>query len=518
MTTLPIGDGSARPVDWHANCFENLMESVADLLSASARRFGSKTFLRCPDRSLTFDETDRLAGLVAQNLLKLGVQPGDAITLWIENGWRWVVAYYGALRVGAVVNPVNVLLTRSEVEFIARDCRSRLVVASHGHAAGLRTALNVPVLDDRSDFEELLEPVATEMPLPDVGREDRAAICYTSGTTGHPKGAVLRHRAVLVNTLMTSLMHGRSAADSVVSALPCPHVYGNIVLNSAAGCGMTITLLPRFDPEVALEAIRECQATMFEGVPTMYLRMLDSPDFERLPPHSLRVCTVGGQTMPVPRMREAERRFGAPLLELWGMTELGGLGTTHPHNLPGPPGSIGVALPMHEARVVHMSDSSRPLPRKEVGELMIRGPVVMDGYFGNPAATGETIEADGWLHTGDLAYQDEDGYYFVVDRKKEVIITGGYNVYPAEVERVIAEHSAVAMVAVAAAEDEYKGQVPTAFVVLRSGTQCSEDDIITHCRASLASYKTPVAVQFMDDLPKTSTGKLMRRALATSRR
>jgi long-chain acyl-CoA synthetase len=221
--------------------------------------------------------------------------------------------------------------------------------------------------------------------------------------------------------------------------------------------------------------------------------------------------------MPVPRMHEVERRFGAPLLELWGMTELGGLGTTHPHNVASKLGSIGVPLPMHEARVVHVNDPSRQLPRTEIGELVIRGPSVMDGYFGNPAATGEAIEADGWLHTGDLVYQDDDGYYFVVDRKKEVIITGGYNVYPAEVERVIAEHSAVAMVAVAAAADEYKGQVPKAFVVLRSGVECEEAEIIAHCRTRLASYKTPVAVQFMDDLPKTSTGKLLRRALATSR-
>jgi len=174
-------------------------------------------------------------------------------------------------------------------------------------------------------------------------------------------------------------------------------------------------------------------------------------------------------------------------------------------------------LPLNEARVVHVNDPLRQLPRGEIGELMIRGPSVMDGYFGNPAATGESIEPDGWLHTGDLVYQDSDGYYFVVDRKKEVIITGGYNVYPAEVERVIAEHPAVSMVAVAAAADELKGQVPKAFVVLRSDAKCTADEIVTHCRSQLASYKTPTAVEFRDDLPKTSTGKLLRRALSNVR-
>ncbi len=492
------------------------MDSIADLLAHAAHRYGDKPFLKCVDRVLSFNETDRLAGLVAQNLARRGVQTGDAITLWIENGWRWVVAYYGALRIGAVVNPVNVLLTPAEVEFIARDCHARLVLASQAHARALRAALTVPVLDDRSDFEELLTPGSSARDFPKVGPEDRAAICYTSGTTGHPKGAVLRHRSVLTNTLMTSLMHGRSSADTVVSALPCPHVYGNIVLNSATACGMTLALLPRFDPEATLEAIRASKATLFEGVPTMYLKMLEVPNLEHFGLGSLRLCTVGGQTMPVPRMAEVERRFGVPLLELWGMTELGGVGTTHPHNMPNRLGSIGVALPLNEARVVHAGDPSRQLPRGEIGELLMRGPSVMDGYFGNPAATGETIEPDGWLHTGDMVYQDAEGYYFVVDRQKEVIITGGYNVYPAEVERIIAAHPAVAMVAVAAAADELKGQVPKAFVVLRAGARCTADEIVAHCRSQLASYKTPAAVDFRDDLPKTSTGKLLRRALATS--
>jgi len=493
------------------------MDSIAGLLAASALRFGSKPFLKCVDRTLSFEETDRLVTLVARNLLRRGLQSGDAITLWIENGWRWVVAYYGALRIGAVVNPVNALLTATEVEFIARDCHARLVIASEGHARTLRAALPVPVLDDRSDFAELLIPCPSTHGLPKVGQEDRASICYTSGTTGHPKGAVLRHRSVLTNTLMTSLMHGRSSTDAVVSALPCPHVYGNVVLNSAVACGMTLTLLPRFDAEAALEAIAASKATMFEGVPTMYLKMLDVRNTKRFALESLRACTVGGQTMPVARMVEAEQRFGVPLLELWGMTELGGLGTTHPCNLRGRLGSIGVPLPLNEACVVHVNDPLRQLPRGEIGELMIRGPSVMDGYFGNPAATGESIEPDGWLHTGDLVYQDSDGYYFVVDRKKEVIITGGYNVYPAEVERVIAEHPAVSMVAVAAAADELKGQVPKAFVVLRSDAKCTADEIVTHCRSQLASYKTPTAVEFRDDLPKTSTGKLLRRALSNVR-
>lgn len=312
-------------------------------------------------------------------------------------------------------------------------------------------------------------------------------------------------------------MHGRSSQDTVVSALPCPHVYGNIVLNSAVACGMKLVLLPRFEEQAVLEAIQSHSATMFEGVPTMYVKMLNHSEFGRYDLGSLRMCTVGGQTMPVATMQEAERRFTALLVELWGMTELGGLGTTHPYNGPTKLGSIGVPLPLNETRVVDVGDSSRIVPRGEVGELWIRGPSVMDGYFGNAQATREAIEPDGWLQTGDLVHQDDDGFLFLVDRRKEVIISGGYNVYPAEVERVIAEHPSVAMVAVAAAHDEIKGHVPKAFVVLRSGQNCTPEAIIKHCRAQLAAYKTPAAVEFREDLPKTSTGKLLRRALWTAR-
>lgn len=501
--------------------------SLPQMLATSALRFGSKPFLVCADRTLSFEQADALASNVALNLGRLGTRPGDAVTLWMENGWRWVVAYYGALRLGAVVNPVNILLTAHEVDFIARDCCAKVIIAGADKARELPGDLGIPVIVETpqagsatAGFDALAAPMTgatSSSSWAEASAEAVAAICYTSGTTGHPKGAVLRHRSVVTNTLMTALMHGRSASDTVVSALPCPHVYGNIVLNAAVACGMTLVLLPRFEERAVLEAIQRHRATMFEGVPTMFMKLLNHEGFERFDLGSLRLCTVGGQTMPVATMEEVERRFGCPLIELWGMTELGGLGTTHPHNGPRRLGSIGVPLPLTEAKVADVNDASRTLPRGEVGELLIRGPLVMESYFNNPEATRDTIEPDGWLHTGDLVRQDEDGYYFVVDRKKEVILSGGYNVYPAEVERVIAQHPAVAMVAVAAAADELKGQVPKAFVVLRGGASCTAESIIAHCRTQLASYKRPVAVEFLEDLPKTSTGKILRRALATVR-
>jgi long-chain acyl-CoA synthetase len=253
---------------------------------------------------------------------------------------------------------------------------------------------------------------------------------------------------------------------------------------------------------------------MFDGVPTMYMRLLNFPGLARFDLSSLRLCTVGGQTMPVSKMEEVEQRFGCRLLELWGMTELGGLGITHPHNGPRKLGAIGVVLPLSEAKVVDIADATRSVPRGETGELMFRGPLVMDGYHGDAEATRDTITPDGWLHTGDVVRQDADGYFYLVDRKKDVIVSAGYKIYPAEVERVIAQHPAVAMVAVAPMRDEMKGHVAKAFVVLRHGMQATAEDIIAQSRTDLAPYKIPKTVEFMLDLPKTSTGKILRRALA----
>lgn len=506
----------------------SVQKTIGEMLVTAARRFGSKPVVVTADRTLTFVQLDRLSAQFARRLGALGIQPGDRVTLWMENGWRWMVAYYGILKLGAIVNPCNIQLTADEICFIVDDCGSKAIIAASGKVAGLGGRIAALMITDTAgacasgshSVDSLLaaasdDPGVESPPLWSDG-SGSSTIGYTSGTTGHPKGAVLRHSTILINTAMTALMHGRTGSDTVVSALPCTHVYGNIVMNAAVMCGMTLVLLPRFDEVEVLEAIQKHRATIFEGVPTMFMKMLNLPGFDSFDLSSLRLCTVGGQTMAVAKMEEAERRFGCPLIELWGMTELGGLGTTHPHNGPRRLGSIGVALPLTEAKVVATDNPATELPRGEVGELMVRGPLVMQGYFGNEEATRATIQPDGWMHTGDLVKRDQEGYFYVVDRAKEVIISGGYNVYPAEVERVIAQHPAVAMVAVAAMHDELKGQVPKAFVVPRTGVSCTEKEIIEHCRMQLAPYKTPREVAFLADLPKTSTGKILRRKLATS--
>lgn len=504
-----------------------MIESIGHIPAIAAAQFGDKTALVCPERALSFNQLEALSNRFANALVGLGVQPGDRITLYSGNCWEWVVSYYGALKTGAVINPINVMLTPGEVEFVANDCGASVVVASREKALSITGVKEKSSVRDliafgteevpvgMLSFNELLDGSDDSFSIPAIDGDGLSTIGYTSGTTGHPKGACLSHRNILLNVAMTALMHQRSDADTVVTALPCPHVYGNVVMSGAIQNGMTLVLHPAFDERSILESIQKYGATLFEGVPTMFMFLLNYPELEQYDLSTLRCCTVGGQTMPKPKMEEVEARFGCPLIELWGMTELGGLGTTFASNGPVKHGSIGVALPYVEARIADTEDASVSLPAGEVGELMIRGGIVMQGYYGNEQASRDTIEPDGWMHTGDVASMDEDGCIFIVDRKKDMILTAGYNVYPAEIERVVAGHPDVALVAVGSIPDEAKGELAKAYIVPKVGATPNAEHVIAFCREHLAAYKVPRAVQFVDDLPKTSTGKVMRRELRT---
>ena len=503
-----------------------MIPSIGHIPVEAAKQFGDKTALVLPDRSLSFNELDKLSNCFASALMTLGVQPGDRVTLYSGNCWEWVVSYYGALKTGAVINPINVMLTPIEVEFVANDCGASIVIASHEKALSLKSvkensqvreviAFGDDAPDGMQSFNELLATGGDAFQIPEIDLDSLSTIGYTSGTTGHPKGACLSHRSIVLNVAMTALMHQRSDRDTVVTALPCPHVYGNVVMSGAIQNGMTLVLHPNFEAQTILRSIQEHRATMFEGVPTMFMFLLNHPELDHYDLSSLRCCTVGGQTMPKPKMEEVEERFGCPLIELWGMTELGGLGSTFAANGPVKHGSIGVALPYTEAKIASTEDASKTLVAGEVGELMIKGGIVMQGYFGNEQATRDTIEPDGWMHTGDVASIDEDGCIFIVDRKKDMILTAGYNVYPAEIERVVAGHPDVALVAVGSIPDEEKGELAKAYIVPKVGVSPNADSVMTYCREHLAAYKVPRAVQFVDDLPKTSTGKVMRRELKT---
>ena len=499
---------------------------LGQILVRSAARFEAKPALVAAGRTFTYRQLHDLCDRVAGGLRELGVRPGDRVSLYSPNRWEWVVTYHAALRAGAVVNPINVMLTPEEVAFVLNDCGAAAIFTSGEKAeviAGLtrdvpslrRVISFDPAAGDVTAFDDLLGHSAAEQDGPRPAPADLSTIGYTSGTTGHPKGAMQSHRAVYLNTAALFALQARTDRDVMLNALPLPHVYGNIVMNGTFMVGATLVMMERFDPAEALAEIARHQVTVFDGVPTMYAMMLADPSLPGTDLSSLRICAVGGQTMPVAKMQEWEQRSGAPLLELWGMTELGGAGTSNCVYAPNVHGSIGFALPGLEARVGALDDASVTVPDGEPGELMVRGPLVMLGYYGNEQATRATIEPDGWMHTGDIATRDDEGHYFIVDRRKDLIITGGFNVYPAEIERVVAAHPAVAMVAVGSVPDETRGELARAYVVLRPGATATETEIIEHCRPHLAAYKLPRSVRFVPDLPKTSTGKVMRRELKT---
>jgi long-chain acyl-CoA synthetase len=497
---------------------------LAALLTRWAKERPDHPALITAERTLTYRELHALSDTLAAALVQIGVAPGDRVTLYAPNSWDWVVAYHGVLKAGAVANPINVMLTLEEVAYVINDCGAQVIFTSSDKAEALKAQRDqMPGLKEIITFGQapaglrsLADLVETPLPAPTVAPfapGDLATIAYTSGTTGHPKGAMHSAQAIYLNWALTATMHGRTSRDVVVSALPAPHVYGNVVINSTFLAGGTVVLMERFDPDRALALIAQHGATMFEGVPTMYAMMLAHPNLATYDLTSLRCCTVGGQTIAASTMRAWEQASGAPLIELWGMTELAGLGTTHAIYAPNVHGSIGVPLPGIAATIAATDGSGRIGLIDEPGELCIRGPLVMLGYYNNPEATAHTIDAAGWLHTGDVATCDANGYYRVVDRLKDVIITGGYNIYPAEIERVLMGHPAVALVAVGRVPDELKGELARAYVVLRPGANATEAELIDYCRDHLAAYKLPRSVRFVSDVPKTSTGKIMRREL-----
>src|SRR4051794_21793843 len=501
-----------------------MTSTIGQILPVAAQRFGARTALLVGDRVFSFAELEALSNRAADGLVAAGVEPGDRVALYGPNCWEWLVAYYGVSKTGAVLIPVNVMLTAGEVRYVVEDSGTRVVIASGDKGEPLLNLRGTGNLQDvvlwaedvptgATAFAELLSSGSPEFsPVARDGGE-LAAICYTSGTTGRPKGAMQPQRAVIGAAVGTAVMAARGPGDRVIYSLPLPHVYGSCVFNAAMMAGSTFIMVPRFDAEAVMRAIAEHRATLMDGVPTAYYYLLAHPDFDAADLSSLTRCWVGGQTLPSAKAIEFTERTGCPIHEVWGMTELAGAASANPVIGPNKPGTIGIAYPGNAMRVVDPTDPGREMPIGERGELMFRGPLVMLGYHGNEAGTADTIEPDGWLHTGDVATMDEDGYFTIVDRIKDMILTAGFNVYPAEIERVLCAHPAVALAAVGGIFDEAKGELAKAYVVLKPASDITPEALVIHCRQHLAAYKVPRAIQFTTQLPMTSSGKIMRRRL-----
>jgi long-chain acyl-CoA synthetase len=492
--------------------------SLASLLTETARAHAERPALKLDDTVVNYAVLNEGATRIAGLLKEKGLQPGDRVAVMLPNVPYFGMVYYGILRAGGVVVPMNVLLKGREVAFYLKDSGAKAIFAwfDFGEAAteGASDAGTETILVKPGEFEQLVmsAPRAEE----DVERagDDTAVILYTSGTTGTPKGAELTHDNLRENCTTTgTTLIDISADDVVLGALPLFHSFGQTCgLNASIAHGACLTLIPRFEPVKALEIIARDKVTILQGVPTMYHAMLNAPNKDEADTSSLRICVSGGSAMPVEVMKAFEKAFDCIILEGYGLSETSPVASFNHPDRDRKPGSIGTPIAGVEMKV--FDDDDNEVAQGEVGEIVIRGHNVMKGYWNRADATEEVMKG-GWFHSGDMATVDEDGYFFIVDRKKDMIIRGGYNVYPREIEEVLYEHPAVSEAAVVGVPDASMGEEVAAAVVLKQGAEASADDIREFVRERVASYKYPRKIWFPDELPKGPTGKILKREIET---
>jgi long-chain acyl-CoA synthetase len=487
--------------------------NLAELLTNSAREHRDQVALKLDDIEVTYGQLDEASARVAGLLGEKGVSRGDRVGIMLPNVPYFAMCYYGVLRAGCVVVPMNVLLKRREVEFYLKDPEAKLLFAwkdfEEPAEAGAADAGAECVVVAPGEFEKLLGGFEPAYDVVDCEPDDTAVILYTSGTTGTPKGAELTHGNLTRNAQISRDLYDLEAGAVTLGALPLFHSFGQTCgLNATIGGGGTLTLIPRFDPGKALEIIQRDRVDIFEGVPTMYTAMLHHPERDKFDTSTLAICASGGSAMPVEVLKGFEEAFGCKVLEGYGLSETSPVASFNHRDRERKPGSIGTPVEGVEMKVV--DDEGNDVPQGEVGEIVIRGHNVMKGYWNREDATAETI-VDGWLHTGDMATMDEDGYFFIVDRKKDMIIRGGYNVYPREIEEVLYEHPDVREVAVIGVPHASLGEEVGAAVALKEGAELSEDDLRAYVKEQVAAYKYPRKIWFVDELPKGPTGKILKR-------
>jgi long-chain acyl-CoA synthetase len=490
------------------------MPNLADLLTRAAERFGDRIALKLDDQEVNYAFLDEGASRIAGLLKAKGFEPGDRAGIMLPNVPYFAVVYYGILRAGGVVVPMNVLLKGREVGFYLEDPGAKVLFAWHGFGDAAREGAEkagTELIDvTPGEFEQLLLGAESAPENEARAGDDTAVILYTSGTTGTPKGAELTHDSLRTNCEVTALtLVELGPEDVILGALPLFHSFGQTCgLNASVSGGACLSLIPRFDPAKALEIIQRDGVTVFEGVPTMYHAILGVPDRDGYDVSSLRLCVSGGSAMPVEVMRGFEKAFGCKVLEGYGLSETSPVASFNHPDRERKPGSIGTPIEGVEMRVV--DDQGNEVEQGGVGEIAIRGHNVMKGYWNRPDATADVL-GSGWFLTGDMATVDEDGYFFIVDRKKDMIIRGGYNVYPREIEEVLYEHPAVSEAAVVGVPDDAMGEEVGAAVVLKG--EADAEDIRLFVKDRVAAYKYPRRIWFLDELPKGPTGKILKREI-----
>jgi long-chain acyl-CoA synthetase len=492
------------------------MANLATLLTDSAARHSERIALKLDDIALPYAVVEEATARVAGMLKARGVGEGDRVGIMLPNLPYFAFCFFATLRLGAEVVPMNPLLKRREVAFQLSDSEAKLLLGWHQFAEaaepGARDAGAECLLVERGPFEELMGAAEPERGVVDRDDSDTAVLLYTSGTTGTPKGAELTHRNLRAATdISIDLVH--PGPETVTfGGLPLFHVFGlTSGLNTSFAVGGCLTLLPRFDTGKALEIIGRDRVSTFLGVPTMYAALLHHPDRESFDVSTLDLCVSGGAAMPVEIMRGFEDAFGAKVLEGYGLSETTAIASFNRPDRERKPGSIG--QPVGDMRMKLVDDDGHEVPQGEVGEIVVRGPTVMKGYWNKPEATAETLDPEGWLRTGDMGTTDDDGYFYVVDRKKEMIIRGGFNVYPREIEEALYEHEAIREVAVLGVPHPTLGEEVAAAIALRPGADVGEDDLRAFAKSRVAAYKYPRLIWFVDELPKGPTGKILKRAI-----
>ncbi|MCH2084453.1 MAG: long-chain fatty acid--CoA ligase [Saprospiraceae bacterium] len=512
------------------------MLNLSVILEDSARRYPTKEAFIFGDTRLNYAQINGAANQIAHGLVAAGIQAGDKVALSCLNLPYFPMIYFGILKAGASVVPLSVLLKRNEIAYHLKDADAKayfcfvgteqLPMGQEGYA-GFQEADNcehffmiTPKPTDPSPIEGTQTMgmlMANQLPTfttSPTNAEDTAVIIYTSGTTGQPKGAELTHSSLLLNANLCRDLLGFQQEDISLIVLPLFHIFAmTVLMNAGIYHGITAVLLPRFDASQVLGLMQKEKVTLFAGVPTMYWGLLNFDDsaFDlKSISDRLRVCVSGGASLPVQVLKDFEEKYNVPILEGYGMSEGSPVVTFNHLNQIRKPGSIGTPVWGVEVKLVDENDQEIPIGEK--GELLYRGHNVMKGYYQRPEANATTLRG-GWMHSGDIATKDEDGYYYIVDRVKDMVIRGGLNVYPREVEEVMMKHEAVSMVAVIGVPHEQHGEEIKACVVLKDGKKVSEEALMAWTKEHIAAYKYPRIIEFMTALPMNATGKILKKEL-----
>ncbi|MGG1676639.1 fatty acid--CoA ligase family protein [Neobacillus sp. NRS-1170] len=510
---------------------------LSSQLLQTAKAYAKKTAYYFMGQSSTYAELDGAITKFASGLEKLGVKQGDHIALLLGNSPHFVISLYGALRLGATVIPVNPIYTAEEIGYILNNGDVKAVVAldlAIPLAEKVHTLMpkvehyvfcetkpngmvqseleNLSVFSKLKSFTDVVALGDFSFKGPELDEDDTAIILYTSGTTGKPKGAMLTHKNLYSNAKDVGEYLKMNNDDRIITTLPMFHVFClTVALNAPLLSGATLLIAPRFSPKEVFGLAKEYEATVLAGVPTMYNFLYQFPEGNPEDLKTLRLCISGGASLPDALLKNFEQKFNVLVSEGYGLSEASPVTCFNPLDRPRKPSSIGTTIVNVENKVVN--ELGEEVPFGEAGELIVRGPNVMKGYYKMPEETAATIK-DGWLYTGDIARRDEDGYFYIVDRKKDLIIVGGYNVYPREVEEVIYNHKDVVEVAVLGVPDPNQGETLKAFVVSKN-PELTAERLLEYCIEHLAKYKVPSLIEFLDELPKNTTGKILRRALKT---